>query len=293
MTAKLRGVFTALPTLFDAEERVDVPAVLRMVDRSISAGVDGVAVGGSTGEFASLDERERRHLVEAVVEHADRRVPVIAQTGAMTTAEAIRHSREAQRAGADVLMLAAPYYEPLTLEETLSYLREVAGSVELPVMLYNAPGATGVNLEPDVVAALARQVENIEYVKDSSADWEQALRLIHHHGDAVDTFVGWDAFLHSALVEGAAGVMAGTVNVVPEEAVALGRAIREGRFEEARRQWGRLYPVIDTMISEPFVAAVKAGLGVRGEEAGHMRKPATPLSAAARERIEAALRSLG
>ena len=111
-------------------------------------------------------------------------------------------------------MLITPYYEPLSVEETVTYLHDVAGSVDLPVMLYNLPAVTGVNLDPDTVRALADEVENIRYIKNSSANWEQAPQLIHHHGDVIGTFVGWDAYL-AALAEGAAGVMAGTANVVP------------------------------------------------------------------------------
>ena len=113
-------------------------------------------------------------MVETVVDQAARRVPVIAQTGATSTAEAIRLSRHAQSAGADVIMPVAPYYEPLSVEETLTYLRAVAGSVDIPVMLYNLPVATGVDLHPDTVGALAREVENIRYIKNTTIDMAQS-----------------------------------------------------------------------------------------------------------------------
>lgn len=292
MPQEIRGVLTALTTPFDADENIDVPALRRVVDRSVEAGVNGVVAGGSTGEFASLTPDERRQLVDAVTEHVGGRVPVIAQTGATTTQEAIRHSEAARAAGADVLMLVTPYYEPLSLEETVTYVEEVSSSVELPVMLYNIPGATGVNLDPDTVGRLARKHENIRYIKDSSVDWEQALRLIHHHGDVIDTFIGWDTFIYSALLEGAAGVMAGAANVVPEEIVSVYRAVTEGRLDEARAQWARLYPVIDAMISEPFIAAVKAGLRIQGEPVGAPRRPMGEISPEANARIEEALASL-
>ena len=111
-------------------------------------------------------------------------------------------------------MVVAPFYEALTLGETLRYLRTVAGAVDIPVMLYNLPPATGVNLDPDTVGALAREVENIQYIKDTSADMNQAGKLIHHHGDVVSTFVGWDSLMLAALTEGAAGVMSGVSNAI-------------------------------------------------------------------------------
>lgn len=278
MTPQLHGVLTALSTPFDQDEAIDVPALRRVVDRSIDAGVDGVVAAGSTGEVGSLSSDERMLLIDTVIEHTARRVPVIAQTGATTTAEAIRLSRAAQRSGADVLMLLTPYYEPLTTAETVAYIKDVAAAVDIPVMLYNIRAVTGTNLDHETVRSLATEVDNVRYIKDSSADWEQALRLIHHHSDVIGTFIGWDAYLYSALVEGAAGVMAGTANVLPHEIVAVSRRIAEGDLQGALELWRRVYPVIDQMLAVPFIAAVKAGLALQGEPVGVPRRPTAPLT---------------
>lgn len=292
MAPEIHGVLTALSTPFDADEAIDLPLLRTVVDRSVDHGVNGVVAGGSTGEFASLDNDERRRLVDAVAEHAAGRVPVIAQTGATTTREAIRHSRAAQESGADVLMVVTPFYEPLTLTETVAYIKEVASAVELPVMLYNIPGATGVNLDPATVRSVAEEFENIRFIKDSSADWEQGLQLIHHNSDVIGTFIGWDSYIYSALAEGAAGVMAGAANVVPAEIVSVYQAISENRLQDALEDWKRLYPVIDAMISEPFIAAVKAGLRLQGVPAGVPRQPMSDVSPEAEARIERALKAL-
>ena len=292
MTRDISGVLTALATPFDQDERIDVALLQRLVDRSIDGGVDGVVAGGSTGEFATMSSDERIQLVDTVVQHAAGRVPVIAQTGATTTREAIRLSKAAQASGADVLMLVTPYYEALSLDETLGYLRDVTAAVELPIMLYNIPDATGVNLDADTVGTLARDVDQIRYIKDSSANWEQALQLIHHHGDVIQTFIGWDSYTYSALVEGAAGVMAGTANVIPAELVAVRRAIAAGDLAEALILWKRIYPVIDAMISSPFIAAVKSGLRAQGIPVGVPRRPVQDVSSDAARRIEHALAAL-
>lgn len=292
MTEKLRGVLTALATPFDNDGGVDSTLLATLVDRSISGGVDGVVACGSTGEFATLTGEERIALVDEVVSHTAGRVPVIAQTGATTTREAIRLSRAAQTSGADVLMLVTPYYEPLTLEETVAYIKDVAAAVDLPVMLYNIPAATGVNLDADTAGRLAREVDSIKYIKDSSANWEQALALIHQHGDVIDTFIGWDSYIYSALVEGAAGVMAGAANVVPSEIVAVGRAISAGDLVGALELWKKLYPVIDAMISEPFMPAVKAGLALQGVPIGGPVAPTSPLEDDAVARLGATLHAL-
>src|SRR5919106_1505507 len=280
MTMQLRGVLTALATPFAADGSVDETTLRAVVDRSIDAGVHGVVACGSTGEFSALTGDERRLVVETVVDQVARRVPVIAQTGATSTAEAIRLSRHAQSVGADVVMTVAPYYEPLSIEETLTYLRAVAGSVDIPVMLYNLPVATGVDLDPDTVGALAREVENVRYIKNTTVDMAQTARLIHDHGDVISTFVGWDSLLLSALSEGAAGVMAGTANVAPTELVAVYDAVSAGDLEGARRAWGQIYPLIDAIMNEPFIAAVKAGMAAVGFPVGVPRAPVAELDPA-------------
>lgn len=259
MTTQLRGVLTALTTPFDAEENVDFDALGRVVDRSIDGGVDGL---------------------------------VVAQTGATTTREAIRQSKAAQAAGADVLMIVTPYYEPLTLAETIDYIRAVAAAVDIDVMLYNIPGATGVNLDPDTVRTLAEEIPSVRCIKDSSADWEQGLKLTHHHSDVIGTFIGWDSYIYSGLVEGAAGMVAGAANVVPAEIVSVSAKIAAGDLAGALEDWKRLYPVIDAMISEPFIQSVKAGLELQGEPVGSPRRPMADTDADARERIKVALAGL-
>jgi 4-hydroxy-tetrahydrodipicolinate synthase len=184
-----------------------------------------------------------------------------------------------------VIMPVAPYYEPLSVEETLTYLRTVAGSVDIPVMVYNLPVATGVDLDPDTVGALAREVENIRYIKNTTVDMAQSAELIHNHGDVISTFVGWDSLLLSALAEGAAGVMAGTANVVPSQLVAVYDAVSGGDLEGARRAWAEIYPLIAAIMNEPFIPAVKAGLAAVGFPVGVPRAPVADLDPEASARI--------
>ena len=280
MSTRLRGVLTALATPFTPDGQIDESALRRLVDRSIDGGVDGVVACGSTGEFAAMSGGERRFVVETVIDQAANRVPVVAQTGAVSTAEAVKLSRHAEAAGASVLMVVAPYYEPLSIDETVEYLRTVAAAVDIPIMLYNLPGATGVNLDPDTVGRLAREVDNIRYIKDTSADMAQAGQLIHRHGDVISTFIGWDSLLLSAITEGAAGVMAGTANVMPSQLVSIHRAVTAGDLNRARREWAQLYPLMDAIMSAPFIPAIKAALNALGVPAGAPRKPLAELDAA-------------
>ncbi|MGI5423818.1 4-hydroxy-tetrahydrodipicolinate synthase [Streptomyces sp. CA-179760] len=294
MSSQLRGVLSALLTPFDDNGSVDEATLRRVVDRNIDGGVHGVVACGSTGEFTTLSNAERRLVVETVIDQTAGRVPVVAQTGAQSTREAIELSRHAEQAGASVLMVVAPYYEPLTIEETKHYLTTVAESVSIPIMLYNLPIATGVNMTPDLVGELAREVENIQYIKDTSADIAQAGQLIHNHGEVVSTFVGWDSLLLAALSEGAAGVMAGTANVVAAQLVSIHAAMSEGDLHRARAEWELVYPLIDAIMSAPFSAAVKTALGATGFAIGSPRPPVAPLDpevAAAISKLAAPLSS--
>lgn len=293
MTSRLNGILTALATPFTADEQIDLTALRGLVDHTIAGGVDGVVACGSSAEFAAMSNRERRLVVETVIEQVGGRVPVVAQTGAVSTAEAVELSQHAQQAGASVLMVVAPYYEPLTLDETLRYLRTVAGSVNIPVMLYNLPDATGVNLSPPVVGQLAREVDNIRYIKDTSADMSQLAQLVHHHGDVVSSFVGWDSLLLSALTEGAAGAVAGTANVVPAELASIRQAVQDGDQARARTEWSRVYPLVDAMLSVPFVPAIKTALEAVGLPAGQLRSPLRDLDPEDAGRISAQAAALG
>jgi 4-hydroxy-tetrahydrodipicolinate synthase len=279
MSSPLSGVLTALATPFARDGQIDTSALRRLVDRSIDGGVQGVVACGSTGEFAAMSSAERRLVVETVIDQAAARVPVVAQTGAVSTAEAVELSRHAQAAGASVLMVVAPYYEPLTVDETADYLHTVAGAVDIPIMLYNLPAATGVNLSPETVGQLAHDVENIQYIKDTSGDMAQAGKLVHTYGDVIATFVGWDSLMLAALTEGAAGVMAGTANVIPAELVSIYRAICDGELERAQSEWAGIYPLMDAIMSAPFIPAVKSALNALGFPAGSPRKPLRELDA--------------
>ncbi len=292
MAKEMSGVLTALTTPFNADNEIDIPVLKAVVDRSVNGGVDGIVAGGSTGEVGTMSHEERLQLVDVIIEHNAGRVPVIAQTGACSTAQAIKLTKAAEKAGADVIMLVTPFYEPISIDETCRYIADVAEVTDLPIMLYNIPGATGVNLDPETVRKLATEIPNVKYIKDSSADYEQALRLIREHGDVIDTYIGWDVYLYSALVEGAKGILAGAANVVPNELVRVTKLIKEGDLKTALDEWGKLYPVIDVMFRTAFIPAIKAGCALQGLDVGVPRQPVSALSAADTAVLKAALDGL-
>jgi 4-hydroxy-tetrahydrodipicolinate synthase len=276
----LHGVLSAICTPFTAGgDAVDEIALRRLVDDTVAAGVHGLVPGGSTGEFAAMTNDERRLVTETVVDQAAGRVPVVAHVGAMTTREAVGLARHAEGAGAAALMVVAAYYEPLDLAETKAYFRTVASSVQIPVVLYNLPVATGVNLTPADVADLAREVPNVKYVKDTTADFSQACTLIHDYGDLFSTFVGHDPFFFASLVEGAPGSIVGAANFVGADLVAVYDAVQAGDVAGAKAVWQQVYPVMQFLASGGYVAGVKGALDLLGRSAGHPRLPIQPLDA--------------
>lgn len=285
MTDSLRGVLVALATPFTADGALDESRLRQLVDRTIDGGVHGVVACGSTGEFTALSSDERRLVVETVIDQTAGRVPVVAQTGSASTAEAITLTRHAEAAGASVVMPVAPYYETLSLAETTHYLKRVAGSTGLPVMLYNIPSVTGVDITPDVVAGLAREVDNIRYIKNTTADMAESAQLIHHYSDLVGTFVGWDSLALCSLVSGSAGIMAGTANIVPAQLVAVYDAVQAGDLDAARSAWAAVYPLLDATLSTNFIVAVKVALEAAGFPIGGPREPFLPLDDETASRI--------
>ena len=289
---ELRGLMSAMSTPLVADGSGIDEAILReLTERTIQGGVHGLVPCGSTGEFAALSNAERRQVVEVVIDQTAGRVPVVPHVGAMSTAEASSLARHAESAGAAGLMVVAPYYEPLDLQETKRYFLEVASAVSLPVMVYNLPVATGVNLEPAEVADLAVKAQNIQYVKDTSGDFSQAARLIYDHGDVVKTFVGWDTLYLAALVEGSAGSVNGAANLIAPQLVQVYDTVQAGDLKAAKATWAEIFPLMQFLVSGGYVAAVKAALQILGYPAGAARAPIGDLPAERRAELEQILKN--
>lgn len=165
----LQGLLSALVTPFTADgAEIDEQGLRALVDRQIDEGVHGVIPCGSTGEFTTLTNDERRLVTEIVIDQTAGRVPVVPHIGALTAGEAIALGKHAEQKGADAVLTVAPFYEPLTPDDAMNYHRSVAGALSVPSMIYNIPIATGVNIDPELIGQLAREVEQIKYIKDTS-----------------------------------------------------------------------------------------------------------------------------
>jgi 4-hydroxy-tetrahydrodipicolinate synthase len=289
---ELRGILAAVATPFKTDQRIDERRLRRLVDTLVAGGVHGLVPGGSTGEFAALTNDERRRLLEIVIDQDAGRVPVIAHTGAITTAEAVALTAHAVEVGSAAVLVLPPYKDRLSIAETSGYFRAIADSVSVPVVVYNLPLATGVNLAPEDIAAMHERSPNISYVKDTSGDFHQLTRAIHDFGDLFTTLVGWDTMLLAALAEGAAGCILGAMNLTVQPIVALYEAVQSGDLATAQRVWDRVYPVMRFLVSGGYVGGLKGALDVIGESAGAPRPPVSGLSPERQAEFAAIFKSL-
>ncbi|MEI7743696.1 MAG: dihydrodipicolinate synthase family protein [Chloroflexota bacterium] len=294
MNAPWHGVYSAVATPLTADgDAINVPALRALVRTTIEAGIHGLIPCGSTGEFASLSADERMQVVEIVIDEAAGRVPVVPHTGAMSTAEAVRLSQHAQGAGAAGVMAVVPYYEPVTLDEAGDYYRDLSASLDIPIMVYNLPPATGITMTGPWIAELAAAAPNVRYVKDTSGDLSAVLKMLHGHAADFGTFVGWDVLTFAALNEGAPGVVIGAANLVARQLVGVYDAITTGDVPGARAQWDRVWPILDVLVSGPYTAAVKAGMEMVGLEPGPTRRPVGVVAPERAARLRQLLAGIG
>lgn len=286
---QLNGILSAVATPFGPTDEIDENTLRNLVERTIRADIHGLVACGSTGEFGRLSTAERHHVAETVIDQAAGRVPVVVHTGALGTSDAVALTRHADGAGAAGVLAIAPFYEHLSLAEATSYYRAIADSADLPVMIYNLPLNTGVNFTPEDIAEIAAAATNISYVKDTSGDYSQVLRLIHDYSDVVSTLVGWDTLLLSAFLEGAAGTICGAANIIPAELVSVYEAVQSGDVELAKSRWNAIYPVLRFLVSGGYNTGVKGALDVLGASIGTPRAPIAALAGARRSELEAIL----
>ncbi len=270
-----RGTFTVTITPFDEHDALDVAALARFVDWQIAEGIHGLIPLGSTGEFLSLSPDETTAVIETTVRTAAGRVPVIVGTGAEDTREVVRRSREAERLGADGVMIIPPFYCTPTADELYQHYKTAADAISIPVMIYNNPAVTNVDLTPDIVARLAT-IEGCRYIKESTLEITRVRDIMRLCGDRLTVFGGVLGF--ESFVEGAQGWVAVASNVAPAPMAELfTTVVDQGRVMEGRALYLRWLPIIEAVFGPPFVSGTKALLTHMGFGAGKPRPPRLPL----------------
>jgi 4-hydroxy-tetrahydrodipicolinate synthase len=289
----LQGAIAAIVTPFTADGSEIVESELRAhVDRMIEAGADGVLAAAGTGEFNALSVEERQRLIRLTVDQAAGRVPVVAQTGAMTTAGAIAATQFAADAGVDAVMVAPPFAEALARERIHDYYAGVAEASPVPVMIYHYPPGTHVTMTAEEIVALAEEFPRIEYVKDSSMDPFLMSKLITDSDPTIGYFVGEEVLIPGALVLGARGLVSGGFNFLMPAYASMIRMARALDYQGVAELWRELSPFTVTLASMPYVAGVKAACESLGHPVGPVRAPQNVITADDRRALEAAVRAL-
>jgi 4-hydroxy-tetrahydrodipicolinate synthase len=279
--SEFRGIFCALATPFTANaESVDEAALRRLVDHMLANGVRGLITTGSTGECASMTMEERHTVLEVVLDQVRGRIPVLAHTAAVATREVVALSRHAQQAGAAGLMVVGPYYEPINQDEIFAHYATVAKSVDLPMMVYNNPAATGYSMSPEFIAQLTRSIDTVRLVKDTTGDVGRIHYLMELCSDEVIIFNGADTLAFAGFAAGTVGAVWGAANATPRQCVDLFEAIVERNdLVRGRAIWRTLYMVNRFFEQEGYVASVKAATNMQGLAIGDPRPPILPLPA--------------
>lgn len=270
----LKGVLSAIVTPFTADgENIDEKALRNLVEQSIADGVDGFVPAGGTGEFSVLSHQERLRLIEIVVEQTAGRATVLAHTGATSTREAIEFSKHAERVGATAIMLATPYYEPIGFPEAYAYYAGVADATSLPICAYNFPPATGLHLNVDFLLKIAREIPQVKYVKDSSADIGQMQSLLLDHRDDITFFNGEDVLMLPALMLKAPGMVMGVASFMTPALVKLQKATDAGDDATVLSVWRQINPLVRFIGARRYNAGCKAACELLGLAAGPVRAP--------------------
>ena len=292
VTSIFSGCGTALVTPFREDLSLDEGALRRLVRRQVEAGINFLVPCGTTGENPTLSHEEHLRVVDMTMEEAAGRVPVLAGCGGYNTAEIIELARELEAMRVSGLLSVAPYYNKPTQEGLFQHYETIAESVSLPIILYNVPGRTGVNIEATTVRRLAH-IENIVGIKEASGSIVQIGAICAHTPERFTVLSGDDSVTLPAIALGARGVISVAANEIPAEMTQLARLCLAGNFEEARALHRRLLPLMDVNFAESNPIPVKAAMAAMGLIEPVWRLPMCPPRPETMEKIRGVLESMG
>jgi len=284
--ARFHGVVPAMATPFTEDGRLDEPRVGELVAWYLESGVHGISVAGSQGEFFSMNDAERQRLLELTLAAVGGRVPVYAGTGGVTTRDAIAATRAAEAAGADLALVITPFFIQPSQDELVEHYTRIADATSLPVMLYNNPPRTSVNVLP---ATLARcmKASNVVGMKDSSGDLTQSIEYLLKAPRAALLFAGRDTIALAMMLHGAQGTISPAANVFPALMVRMYAAARAGDFADARRISDIFAPLRAAWAMGSFPVVIKEAMALAGHSAGPARAPILPLPPTSRDALRA------
>lgn len=283
-----KGAITAIVTPFK-NGKVDFNAYEKLIKFQIKEGIDGIVPCGTTGESATLSYEEHNKVVELTVKLAGKKVPVIAGTGANSTEEAIELTRHAKKAGADASLQVTPYYNRPTQEGLYRHYKKIAEEVNIPIILYNVPARTGVNLLPDTVIRLS-EIKNIAGIKEASGSTDQATEIIRGAKKGFVVLSGDDSLTLPLLALGGTGVISVASNIVPKKIANMVASFLSGKIKDAVRSHHELYELMKALFIETNPVPVKTALGAMGMISPEVRLPLCEMSQANKDKLAAVLR---
>jgi 4-hydroxy-tetrahydrodipicolinate synthase len=289
-TLPLFGTYTALVTPFTEDgERVDERALETLVEDQIKGGVTGLVPCGTTGESPTLTDEEQLAVIRATVEIAKGRCAVLAGTGSFSTDKTIKASKAAEKVGAGGVMIVMPYYSRPSQEGLAAHVRAVAAAVGVPVVLYNVPSRSVVDLLPETIERICDVAKNVVGVKEATGNVLRCQEIVRRMGDRLSVLSGDDALTVAMMAVGAKGVISVTSNVRPALVSRVTELLRQGRFEDARKQHFALLPLHGLLFEEPNPVPAKAALALEGKMTRAVRGPLVACSAELEKRLVAAL----
>ena len=291
--AIFKGAGVAIVTPMTADGEVNYEVLGEMLEAQIAGGTDAIIICGTTGESATLSEEEHSAVIRYAIKKVNKRIPVIAGTGSNCTATAIKLSKEAEKDGADGLLLVTPYYNKATQQGLIAHYTAIAKAVSLPIILYNVPSRTGCNLQPETIAALVKNVKNIVGVKEASGNISQIAKVKLLCGDDIDLYSGNDDQVVPILSLGGIGVISVLSNVAPKETHNMVMDYLNGDVDKARQMQLKAFPLIDALFSEVNPIPVKKALNLMGWEAGPLRAPLTEMEASHAEVLKKTMKDFG
>lgn len=282
------GTGVAIVTPFDENNRINFAELGRIIDNQIAEGTDAIIITGTTGESATLDDDEHKAAIKFAVEHTNRRVPVVAGTGSNDTSYAIQLSQYAEKVGADGLLLVTPYYNKCTQNGLVAHYMKIADSVNIPMIVYNVPSRTGVNIKPETYAKLA-QHKNIVAAKEANGDLSAILRTRRLCGDDLTIYSGNDDQIIPILSVGGRGVISVLSNVAPKDTHLICQLYFEGKVEAAAKLQIDYSDLVDALFCEVNPIPVKAAMKLLGWNVGAVRMPLSEIEPKNLELVRAAL----
>lgn len=290
-TPIFKGIATALITPI-TENGIDYEAFGKLIDWQIAKGVNALVICGTTGEASTLTDEEHKSAIEFAVKHTDKRIPIIAGTGSNDTVYALELTKFACEVGVDGVLVVTPYYNKATQNGLVKMFTDIADTSTVPVILYNVPSRTGINIEPKTVAKLA-QHPNINAIKEASGNISQIAEVAHLCGDNINIYSGNDDQIVPIMSLGGIGCISVLSNVLPEESVELCNKFFEGDIKGSAKMQLEYLPLINALFSEVNPIPVKAAMAAMGYCEDYLRLPLTPMEAAHKAVLFSEMRKAG